>query len=179
MKPLSEMNVHELADETRRREAEYREGLAELDRRNALSSKPWSEERTAAWLQRRKTDPEWGEDWRAAARENSSVEDLPPPLFRMGYEWAALSLMMILETVLSRHSEDITELWEVTDIGRGLCKIGDRKKVWDARRRGAFDLVQSLTSFVNTRLVALYTAHPINSKSKFVPSDHDFKDVYG
>lgn len=178
MTPLSDMNVHELAAEFRRREAEYREGLAELDRRNALSSRPWSEERTAAWLQRRKTDPEWRADWRAAARENNSVENLPPPLFRMGYEWAALSLLMVLESVLSRPSDDSTELWEVTDIGRGRCRIGNRKKVWDVRRRGAVDLIQTLTTFVNTRLGALYTAHPINSKSTFVPSDHDFKDVH-
>src|SRR4051812_39632375 len=107
MPDLADISERDLAAETQRLEADYRAALAETQRRGLLSDRPpWSEEFTAACLEPRRLDPSWP----PTTAEGVRIETIPPPLFRMGWEWAALSIMSILEGVLDRPSDDVREV---------------------------------------------------------------------
>jgi hypothetical protein len=170
MPDLAEISERDLAAETQRREADYRAALAETHRRGLLSGRaPWSEEFIAACLERRRLEP----DWHLTTAEGARIETVPPPMFRMGWEWAALSIMSILEGVLDRPSEDVREVIPMEVAGRGLYRATGKAHVYDARRRGAFELVELLSRFLKGRTAAMFVPLPPQRRDGFKPADDD------
>jgi len=140
---LSDHNDFELADEARRREIALQEVLAEIERRRVDRGQPeWSERTIASHLVAKRADPKW----HPRVGEQCPT-DLPPTLFRMGYEWAALSLIAILERILDRPSEEIYQVSTFEPAGRGLYRMVGKPEVSDKRRRAALDLIEMLERF--------------------------------
>lgn len=170
MLDLAELPDRDLAAETRRRETDYQAALAETHRRGLLSGRPpWSEEFTGACLERRRHDPAWHPNTAEGAR----IQHLPPPIFRMGWEWCALSIMSILDSVLEKPSDSIAELTQMQPAGRGLYRPVGKPVVRDERRRGAYDLIQLVDGFLQGRTVAMLVPLPPKRRSDFVPGPGD------
>jgi len=98
-----------------------------------------------------------------------SPEKEPPPLFRMGYEWAALSLVTVLESVLSSPSRDIYLVSDFQHVGKGLWKQIGPARASDPRRRAALDLINELDAFAKGRQRGMFFV--VQRKSDYAPED--------
>lgn len=140
---LADHSDFELAEEARRREVALQEAIAEIERRRSDRGQPqWDERTIASHLVRKRAD----HHWHPQIGEQCPI-DLPPPLFRMGYEWAALSLFAILDRILDRPSDEIYSVSTFAPTGRGLYRMVGKPKVSDKRRRAALDLIEMLERF--------------------------------
>ncbi len=162
---LAALDDHALSEEVRRREVAFQNALAEVARRAAEKGIPdWSERNTAAQLSLKRANAPF-----AARLALESPEDLPPPLFRMGYEWAALSIVYVLESILGHPTSEIHLSQDFEPVGKGLYKPVGKPRPSDPRRRAAFDLISELESFLHDRQRGFFCA--FKRKSHYRPED--------
>lgn len=162
MRHLDQLSDEELSDIVREREVAFGDALAELaKRKDWYGCDQWSDQNALALL--------------AAKRARGEVprrpEGIAPPMFRAGYEWAALSIFIILESILARPSEDAVQLNECEPAGKGLYRFKKVAKVFDPRRRAALDLIELLEGFVNIDLRAFFTLP--KRRSTYKPDDDE------
>lgn len=160
MDDLDGLSDDDLAAAIRDREVAYRDALAELaKRKDWYGCDQWTD--NAAMIQL------------SAKHRRQDCPRRPagtaPTMFRAGYEWAALSIFSILESILDKPSEDAVELCESVPAGRGLYKLGNVAKVFDPRRRAALDLIEMLEGFVSIDLKGFF-ALPVR-RSAYNPAD--------
>lgn len=161
---LSKLSDHDLSEIIREREVAFQNVLGEAEKRSASNENPeWSEQKVAAALGRKRQ----GEKISLRVR----INDLPPPLFRMGYEWATMTLLDVLSGFLSHPSEDIVELTELEPVGRDLWrkKKNSTPKVFDPRRRAAFDLINILQNYTSNQQRSMFTAYKL--RTTYDPAD--------
>ncbi len=161
---LAKLDDYELAGVVREREIAFQEALGEVAKRAAAKGVPdWCERNVAAQLALRR------DDVFADRIHLRSPEDAPPPLFRMGYEWAALSLVTVLESILGQPSSDITMTSDFQHVGKGLWKQIGPTRTTDPRRRAALDLINELDSFAKARQRGMFFI--VKRKSDYKPED--------
>lgn len=152
-----------LAEEARDREAAFQDILAELAKRSVADGDPdWDECEVAAMLAQKRDDIYHFDS-------SSRVNELPPPLFRMGYEWAALSIINILEGVLANPSEDIYATTDFQHVGKGLYKPAGEPRPSDPRRRAALDLIKEIENYGQNTLRGMFFRW--KRKNNYAPSD--------
>ena len=161
---VESLDDYELAGVVREREIAFQEALAEVAKRAATKGIPdWSERNVAAQLAMKRKDVFVN---RIHLR---SPEDAPPPLFRMGYEWAALSLVTVLESILKSPSRDIHMVSDFQHVGKGLWKQIGHARAVDNRRRAALDLINELDAFAKSRQRGMFFV--VQRKSDYEPED--------
>lgn len=162
LRDLRELDDLGLAEETRAREMAFQDVVAELARRAASEGdQEWNERSVAAMLAEKRND--------IHHVDNGRTGTLPPPLFRMGYEWAALSIIRILEGVLAKPSEDICATTEFQHVGKGLYKQVGEPRPSDPRRRAALDLIKEIEHFGQNTLRGMFFRW--KSKNAYAPAD--------
>lgn len=160
---LRELSDYGLAEEARAREIAFQDALSELARRSAEEGDRDWDERGVAGLIALKRDDIYHFDMKCPPSH------LPPPLFRMGYEWAALSIIRILEGVLAKPSEDICTTAEFQHVGKGLYKqVGDPRPS-DPRRRAALDLIKEIERYGQNELRDMFFRS--KRKNAYTPAD--------
>lgn len=95
---------------------------------------------------------------------------MPPILFRLGYEWCALTIFGILEQILDTHSDEICIAQSFEPVGRGLYKAVGPEKATDPRRRAALDLIIRLEAFYQARMQGMFFALP-RRRSTYTEAD--------
>jgi len=161
---LAKLDDYELAGVVREREIAFQDALGEVAKRTAEKGvADWSERNVAAQLAMKR------QDVFADRIHLRSPEDAPPPLFRMGYEWAALSLVTVLESILKSPSSDIYEATTFQHVGKGLYKPVGEPRVSDMRRRAAFDLINELDAFAKGRQRGMFFV--VKRRSDYAPED--------
>lgn len=164
---ITELDEDQLATETRSREIAFQEALAETARRAGAARRVdgWSDRGVASALaaKRAKLNPEYN----LLACEPTQ---LPPPLFRMGYEWAALSIAAMLEQILSHPSDDICQSQAFKHVGNGLYKPIGEARLFDYRRRAALDLINEIENYGKSIQRGMFYVLP-SMKAKYAPSD--------
>lgn len=154
---LSTLDDTTLAAETRQREIALQEAIAEVARRNeGRGWDKWSEENCAAVVARKRADIR---HWERSATRNPE-ELLPPSLFRLGYEWCALTLFGIFDRLLDKPSKDIMLCQNFAPAGRGLWKPNGPEQAIDYRRRAILDMIQSMETFSRGRMQSMFFALP-------------------
>ena len=162
LRDLRELDDLDLAEETREREMAFQDAVAELARRAASGGdQDWDERGVAALLAQKRND--------IYHVDNGQTGTLPPPLFRMGYEWAALSIIRILEGVLAKASEDICTTTEFQHVGKGLYKQVGEPRPSDPRRRAALDLIKEIERYGQNALRGMFFRS--KRKSAYTPAD--------
>lgn len=160
---LRELDDEGLAEEARARELAFQDVLAELAKRTAAEGDlDWDERKVAALLAEKRNDIYHFDS-------SSRIGTLPPPLFRMGYEWAALSIIRILEGVLEKSSEDIHVSTEFQHVGKGLYKPVGESAPRDYRRRAALDLISELERYGKRDLRDMFFRW--KRKNAYAPAD--------
>lgn len=164
---LNELDDDELAEEARAREIAFQEVLAEVARRagKAARTDGWSERGVAACLAAKRKDVRY-------FNMECEPTKLPPPLFRMGYEWAALSIASMLEGILARPSDDIGMSQEFKCVGNGLYKPEGEPKIFDYRRRAALDLIKLIDDYGKSIQRGMFYVLPAR-KAEYDPSDDE------
>lgn len=163
LRDLRELDGLGLAEETRVRELAFQDAVAELARRSATDGdQDWSECKVAAMLAQKRDDIYYCDS-------SCRIDELPPPLFRMGYEWAALSIIRILEGVLAKPSEDIQTTTEFQRVGKGLYKQVGEPRPSDPRRRAALDLIKEIEHFGQNTLRGMFFRS--KRKNAYAPAD--------
>jgi hypothetical protein len=153
---LKALSDHDLSAITREREVAYQAALGETERRRVEKGAPsWSEETFAAALALKRTGAEMP--------VRATLGQLPPALFRIGYEWAAITLLDVLSGVLARPSSDIVEICDIEPAGRDLWRIkkGSKPKVFDPRRRAALDLINMLQNYTSNQQQGMFTTYKL------------------
>ncbi len=162
LRALQELDDEGLAEEARVRELAFQDALSELATRAASGGdQDWDERSVAAMLAEKRND--------IHHVDNGRTGTLPPPLFRMGYEWAALSIIRILEGVLAKPSEDICTTTEFQHVGKGLYKQVGEPRPSDPRRRAALDLIKEIEYFGQNTLRGMFFRW--KRKNAYVPTD--------
>jgi hypothetical protein len=163
LRDLRELDDEGLAEESRAREVAFQDALAELARRSVAAGDPdWDERKVAALLAQKRGDIDRFDS-------NFRVNELPPPLFRMGYEWAALSIIRILEGVLKKPSEDIMMTRDFEHVGKGLYRPAGEPRPSDPRRRAALDLIKELERYGKSDLRGMFFRW--KRKNAYAPGD--------
>jgi hypothetical protein len=163
LRDLRELDDEGLAEEARARELAFQDVLAELARRAAFDGdENWDEPGVAALLAKKRDDIYYSDN-------GSRIGTLPPPLFRMGYEWAALSIIRILEGVLAKPSEEIQTTTEFQHVGKGLYKPVGEPRPSDPRRRAALDLIQEIEQYGQNTLRGMFFRW--KRKNAYAPAD--------
>ncbi len=161
---LSLLKDEELASLTRAREIAFQNALGEVARRAAVKGIPdWSERNVAEQIAMKRADVF------ADVLHLRSAECNPPPLFRMGYEWAALSLVTVLESILKSPSAEICLSTEFQHVGKGFYKKVGQPTPSDPRRRAAKDLLDELEAFSRDRQRGMFFT--FSRKSDYAPAD--------
>lgn len=164
MSDFSGLDDYQLAELVREREIAFQDALGEVSRRAAEKGVPdWSERNVATILAMKRADVF------AERIHLRSPEEAPPPLFRMGYEWAALTLVTVLESILKSPSNDIRNVSDFESIGNGLWKQTGPIRVNDARRRAAYDLIGELERFARERQRGMFFV--VARRSDYKPAD--------
>lgn len=164
MTELSDMPDDLLPDEVRRREVALQEACAEVMRRNKENGQPeWDERYVAGVLARKRNDLHYN----PGIGERKPI-NLPPLLFRMGYEWAVLTLYALLDKYALEPSEDRSLSQEFTPVGKGLFRPKGKPVVTDPRRRAAYDFLETINSFFRHR--DMFFVMP-ERRSTFRPGD--------
>lgn len=162
LRALQELDDEGLAEEARVRELAFQDALAELAKRAASGGdQDWDERSVAALLAQKRSD--------IYHVDNGQTGTLPPPLFRMGYEWAALSIIRRLEGVLSKPSEDICTTTEFQHVGKGLYKQVGEPRPSDPRRRAALDLIKEIEHYGKSTLRDMFFRS--KRKNAYAPAD--------
>lgn len=161
---LRNLDDEGLAEEARAREVAFQDVLAELARRSASEGdqESWDERSVASLLAKKRIDINH-------ADSHGRARMLPPPLFRLGYEWAALSIVSILEGVLAKPSEDICSTTEFQHVGKGLYKPIGESRPSDPRRRAALDLIKEIESYGQRTLRDMFFRW--KRKNAYTPAD--------
>lgn len=166
---LAELDAEQLSHEAREREIAFQEVLAEVASRagEAARTDGWSDRGVAAALaaKRAKLD-----HWPGPTASNPTK--LPPPLFRMGYEWAALSIAAMLEQILSRPSDDICQSQKFKHIRDGLYKPDGEPVTVDYRRRAALDLISLIDDYGKSIQRGMFYVLPA-VRAEYSPSDDE------
>lgn len=169
---LTALDDTALAAETRQREVALQEAIAEVARRNESRGwGVWSEENCAAVVARKRADIR---HWERAANRTPE-ELLPPSLFRLGYEWCALTLFGIFDRLLDKPSKDIMIYQSFEPIGRGLWKPNGPEKAVDYRRRAILDMIQSMETFAKGRMQSMFFALPPRQSSYTEADDENLR----
>lgn len=164
MSDLQQLDDYALAGVVREREIAFQTALGEVARRTADKGAPdWSDRNVAAQLAMKRADVF------ADTIMLRSPEDAPPPLFRMGYEWAAMSLVTVLESILRYPSSDIYMATTFQHVGKGLYKPTGESRASDMRRRAAFDLINELDTFAKGRQRGMFFI--VKRRSDYKPED--------
>jgi hypothetical protein len=165
MTALSDMPDDLLPDEVRRREVALQEACAEVMRRNKQNGQPvWDEHYVAGILARKRNDLHYN----PGVGEAKPI-DLPPALFRMGYEWAVLTLYGLMDRYALEPSEDRCLSQEYTPVGKGLFRPKGKPVVTDPRRRAAYDFLETISSFFRHRETWFFVMP--KRRSTFRPGD--------
>lgn len=149
---LATLSDHQLADVARAREVAYQDALGEVERRRIEKGSTWDEATVAAALAQKRNG---GEDFSPRTR----ISELPPALFRMGYEWCAITMLDVLSGVIGRPSPDIVMIHESEPAGRGLYRLKGEPKVFDPRRRAALDLINTLQNYTSNQQQGMFTTY--------------------
>jgi hypothetical protein len=163
---LTTLSDHELSAITREREVAYQDALGEAERRRIEKGIPvWNEERFASALALKRNGQE--------IPSTATIGQLPPALFRMGYEWATITMLDVLSGFIARPSEDIAEITEFEPAYRDLWRIrkGSKPKVYDGRRRAAFDLINCLQTYTTTQQQGMFTTYKL--RVEYDPADDE------
>lgn len=124
----------------------------------------WNEREVAAALSEKRRNVH---HWQSPP---SLTASLAPPLFRMGYEWAALSIVAMLERILSSPSDEICHSQSFESVGRGLYRPVGKPALSDPRRRAAFDLIELIEDFGRSTQRGMFFVSP-QRQSTYRPED--------
>jgi hypothetical protein len=169
VKPIAELSDEELAAVAGVRERLWQEALCEIERRRIDRNHPaWDENLVAVTLARKRADtsfhPRPGERY---------PSDLPPTLFRMGYEWAFLTVVALLERILAKPSDEIMVVSEWEHVEKGLYrKKKNSTKPYDFRRRAAVDLIEMIEQYGESTARTMLFVLP-RRRATYTPADDD------
>lgn len=152
-----ELDDDALADLARQLERSLGEALCELHRRQKERFSVWDERLVRAAISRKRSDLKW----HPRASEGFPT-DLPPPLFRLGWEWAFLSIVALLDASLNfpPGAEQVLVVRNMQPAGRDLFRAVGPERLVNPRKEGLLAALEFIEEWGERMIGTMLTAMP-------------------